>query len=177
MSKSILYFFLNKNILLISSHIFGETSKLVGEKVQACLKQGLKVILCVGETLQERESEKTENVVSEQLTIVNDILKKSFELQAWNNIVIAYEPVWAIGTGKTATPLQAQEVHAFIRNWLKANVGEEVATICRIIYGGSVKTSNCGALYSEKDIDGFLVGGASLEPSFVEIVKCTAVNK
>jgi triosephosphate isomerase len=104
------------------------------------------------------------DIIFAQLKAIADNVKD------WTNIVIAYEPVWAIGTGKVATPEQAQEVHAGIRKWLADNVSAEVAENTRIIYGGSVNAKNAGALSKEKDIDGFLVGGASLKPEFVNII-------
>lgn len=145
--------------------IFGEKDELVAEKVAHALESGLKVIACIGETLEERESGKTEEVVFRQLkALVSAIGDK------WENIVLAYEPVWAIGTGKTATPQQAQDVHHALRNWLSANVSGSVSDAVRIQYGGSVTAANAKELASCKDIDGFLVGGASLKPEFVEIV-------
>ncbi|GJN37491.1 hypothetical protein PR202_gb26454 [Eleusine coracana subsp. coracana] len=91
-------------------------------------------------------------------------------IKDWSNVVIAYEPVWAIGTGKVATPAQAQEVHASLRDWLKTNVSPEVAESTRIIYGGSVTAANCNELAGQPDVDGFLVGGASLKPEFIDII-------
>jgi len=147
---------------------FFETDESVNKKIKASQKSGLIPIFCIGETLEEREEGKTIDVVKKQLSgglkdlTAEDILK----------LVIAYEPVWAIGTGKTATPDQAQEVHTFIRGWLKRNYSLEVADNVRILYGGSVKPSNIKELMQQVDIDGALVGGASLESaSFTEIVK------
>lgn len=137
---------------------FNETSKGLNAKIKQALNQGLKVIYCVGETLAEREATQTLHLVSDQLHQgLNDQLNANAE-----NLIIAYEPVWAIGTGKTATPAQAQEVHAFIRGILKdkfPGFGEKV----RILYGGSVKPDNVEELLNQKDIDGGLVGGASLK--------------
>ena len=145
-------------------HIFGETDQDVAEKTKAALENGLKVILCVGETLEQREKNESVNVVIHQLeTATKDV-------SDWSNIVIAYEPVWAIGTGKVATEQQAQEVHAAIREWLSKKVGEQVGSSVRIIYGGSVAAKNSRQLAEQKDIDGFLVGGASIKPEFVDIV-------
>jgi len=146
--------------------IFQENSATVGKKVQHALSVGLKVILCVGEHLNERENGKTKEVVFEQLDAVAAVVKD------WTNIVIAYEPVWAIGTGKTASPAQAQEVHQQIRaEWVVQRIGVPVADAIRIIYGGSVKADNANDLAAQPDIDGFLVGGASLIPNdFVTIV-------
>ncbi|KAF8838184.1 triose phosphate isomerase [Paxillus ammoniavirescens] len=147
--------------------LFHEDSKLVGQKTKAALDASLKVILCVGETLQEREAGKTAEVVNSQLQAVVDILK---EESYWSNIVIAYEPVWAIGTGKVATAAQAQEAHHDIREFLKKHVSQAVADNTRVIYGGSVTAANCKELATQPDVDGFLVGGASLKPEFVNII-------
>ncbi|KOX67171.1 Triosephosphate isomerase [Melipona quadrifasciata] len=122
------------------------------------------VIACIGEKLEEREAGKTEEVVFRQTKAIADKIK------SWDNVVVAYEPVWAIGTGKTATPQQAQEVHEKLRDWFSKNVNQTVAETVRIIYGGSVTAGNAKDLAKEKDIDGFLVGGASLKPDFVQIV-------
>lgn len=124
----------------------------------------MKVIACIGETLQEREAGQTEAVVFRQTKALANAVKD------WSNVVLAYEPVWAIGTGKTATPLQAQEVHAALRKWLAENVSADVSAKLRIQYGGSVTAANAKELASQADIDGFLVGGASLKPEFVQIV-------
>ena len=117
----------------------------------------------------EREGGKTMEVVEQQLSPV----VKTLRLEDYERLVVAYEPVWAIGTGKVATPDQAEEVHAFIRAWIAKKVGSEVAQKLRIIYGGSVKASNCQTLIKCQNIDGFLVGGASLQPEFADIIKCT----
>jgi len=121
-------------------HIFGETDKLISEKVSHALAEGLMVIYCVGEKLDEREANQTDCIIEGQLESVKEVIKD------WNKVVIAYEPVWAIGTGKTASPEQAQEVHGKIRQWLKVNVSEEVSIRTRIIYGGSVTAKNAGDL-------------------------------
>jgi len=149
-------------------HIFGETDEMINRKVKKALSANLSVILCVGELLEEREANRTEAVVEEQLTGgLKDLSDKMF-----SRITIAYEPVWAIGTGKTATPDQAQEVHAFIRKWMEGQYGTEVADRIRIQYGGSVKPENAKDLLGQQDIDGALVGGASLKAdSFSAIVK------
>jgi len=146
--------------------LFHETSELVAEKTRAALDATLSVILCVGETLQERESGQTAKVVETQLKAVIDLLKE----EDWSKVVIAYEPVWAIGTGKVATSAQAQETHADIRSYLSTVVSPSVAANTRIIYGGSVNAKNCKELATQPDVDGFLVGGASLKPEFVDIV-------
>jgi triosephosphate isomerase len=147
--------------------LYGETSALVAQKFAAARKAGIVPILCVGETLAERERGVTEKVVAEQLDAVLELEG----IQSFNEAVIAYEPVWAIGTGKTATPEQAQEVHAFIRRRL-ASHDADVAARQRILYGGSVKGSNAAELFAMPDIDGGLVGGAALNgQEFVTIVK------
>ncbi len=138
--------------------LYGETDQIVAEKFVAACKLGIKPILCVGETLEEREQGVTEAVVGRQLKTVLEL----GGIDSFNDAVIAYEPVWAIGTGLTATPEQAQEVHAFIRARLAA-ADADVAVKTRILYGGSVKGSNAGDLLSMPDIDGGLVGGASLK--------------
>ena len=117
------------------------------------------MILCIGETLEQREAGETIKVVTHQLSAVKE------KTQDWSHIVIAYEPVWAIGTGKVATTEQAQEVHAAIRQWLGEKIGKWVAEETRVIYGGSVNEKNCGELSRQPDVDGFLVGGASLKPA------------
>lgn len=149
-------------------NVFGEPDDLIGEKVAYALKTGLKVIPCIGEKLEEREAGQTEAVIFRQMQAIIDCGK--LKNSDWDNIVIAYEPVWAIGTGKTATPEQAQDVHKKLRKWLADNVSQDVANKVRIIYGGSVTAANCKDLGAQKDIDGFLVGGASLKPDFVSIV-------
>ncbi|HPT39634.1 MAG TPA: triose-phosphate isomerase [Candidatus Omnitrophota bacterium] len=146
---------------------FGETNETVNLKIKASLKQGLTPIICVGENLQEREANNTFKVIQNHIQgslagiSAQDILK----------VVIAYEPVWAIGTGKTASPDQAQEVHKYIRGLLKEMFGEEAAQSIRIQYGGSVKPENIAELIGKPDVDGALVGGASLKvDSFSAIV-------
>lgn len=138
--------------------MYGETDALVAQKYAAAQAAGLIPILCVGETLQERESGVTEAVVSRQLDAV---LNKS-GVVSLANAVIAYEPVWAIGTGKTASPEQAQAVHAFIRRKIR-DLDAEVADHLLILYGGSVKAANAADLFAQPDIDGGLIGGASLD--------------
>ncbi|KAE8690658.1 Triosephosphate isomerase [Hibiscus syriacus] len=153
-------------------HIIGEDDQFIGKKASYALNEGLGVIACIGELLEEREAGKTFDVCFQQLKAFADVVP------SWDNIVIAYEPVWAIGTGKVATPEQAQEVHLAVRDWLKKNVSEEVASKTRIIYGGSVNGSNCGELAKQSDIDGFLVGGASLKgPEFATIVNSVTSKK
>lgn len=138
--------------------LYGETDVLVAEKFAQANKAGLTPILCVGEYLEEREAGDTDNVIARQLDAV--ITKCSIE--SFDQAVIAYEPVWAIGTGRTATPEQAQEVHAFIRLRL-ARHDERIADNVRILYGGSVKATNAEELFTMADIDGGLIGGASLD--------------
>jgi triosephosphate isomerase len=146
----------------------GESEQVVGTKVEYALSQGLKVIACIGETLEERESGEMFNVLDKQL---EPIMKA---VDDWSNVVIAYEPVWAIGTGVVATPDQAQEAHAFVRTWLEEHIGKETAQSLRILYGGSVNDGNCVELSKKEDVDGFLVGGASLNGnSFVQICNAT----
>jgi triosephosphate isomerase len=147
---------------------FGETNETVNKRIRAALTHGLTPIVCVGENLAERESNKTFDVIKDHCEGSLAGLKAE-EMQ---KIVLAYEPVWAIGTGKTATPEQAQEVHGFIRQLLEKLFNVEVANAVRIQYGGSVTPENIASLISKPDIDGALVGGASLKaPSFAAIVK------
>ena len=148
---------------------FGDTSESVGKKARAALAAGLGAIVCVGEHLAERDAGRTLEIVDAQLA---GGLAGLDAATCRDRLVIAYEPVWAIGTGRTATPAQAQEVHAHIRQRLTERFGGDVAGAIRIQYGGSVKPSNAEALMAEADIDGALVGGASLEAAdFVAIVK------
>lgn len=145
----------------------GESSELVGRKTASALRAGLHVIACIGEHLHEREAGNTLAVCASQLAAIAAHVSE----EDWKRIVVAYEPVWAIGTGKVATPEQAEETHAQIRAWIAENVSPRVAREVRIIYGGSVKASNAQTLISCPNIDGFLVGGASLLPEFVDIMK------
>ncbi|MFA7294921.1 MAG: triose-phosphate isomerase [Candidatus Omnitrophota bacterium] len=146
---------------------FGETNETVNKKIKAALKFGLTPIVCVGENLQEREANKTFKVIEDHVNNGLSGISASDMLK----LVVAYEPVWAIGTGKTATPEQAQEVHKFIRDLLKKNYSQEVADSVRIQYGGSVKPENIIELMNKPDVDGALVGGASLKAdSFSAIV-------
>lgn len=145
----------------------GETSEVVARKTALAVRAGLSVIACIGEQLADREAGRTLEVCSAQLAAIAAALTA----EEWSRVVIAYEPVWAIGTGKVATPEQAEETHAQIRAWIAQNVSEEVSRAVRILYGGSVKASNCVTLISCPNIDGFLVGGASLLPEFVDIIK------
>ena len=154
-------------------HIFGESNESVAEKFAACAvsEDDIVPVLCVGETLPDREAGNTEKVISEQIDAVLDIVG----IAGFANAVVAYEPVWAIGTGVTATPEQAQEMHAFIRAKL-AKLNAETAKAIQILYGGSVKPNNAEKLFAEPDIDGGLIGGAALNvDSFVGI--CEAARK
>jgi triosephosphate isomerase (TIM) len=150
---------------------FGETDQTVKKKVAAVIDGGLIPIMCVGETLEEREAGKTMDVVKQQVLGGLEGLEEGY----LEKLVIAYEPVWAIGTGKTATPEQAEEVHGMIRSLLSERFSESFSENCRILYGGSVNPGNVKQLMSEKDIDGGLIGGASLKAdSFVEMIKTTS---
>lgn len=140
-------------------HIFGETDEMVQKKVAAALRLGLRPIICIGETLAERQAEKTLEVIEHQLNAALEMVDANQIVQC----VLAYEPVWAIGTGVNATPGQAAEVHQQIRQILTAKYGFEVANAITIQYGGSVKPDNAAELIREAEIDGFLVGGASLK--------------
>lgn len=130
----------------------------------------MKVIYCFGETLEQREGNKTIEVVQSQLEAIKGVVDN------WDNIVLAYEPVWAIGTGKNASTQQVEEIHNWIREWLHKNV-EGKAENVRIIYGGSVNEKNCNDLIKIKNVDGFLVGGASMKPAFIDIVKSATLKK
>ncbi len=146
---------------------YGETDSSVNQKTKAALSAGLTAIVCVGEMLAEREAGQAESIVQRQLVSGLDGLT----VADMERIIIAYEPVWAIGTGKTAAPEQAQEMHGFIRKTVAETHGSEIADKMRILYGGSVKPDNIATLMSQPDVDGALVGGASLEAeSFAQIV-------
>jgi triosephosphate isomerase (TIM) len=150
--------------------LYGEDDAMVARKFMAAQKSELTPILCVGETLDQRQQGETHAVIMRQLTAVLD----AAGVHAFEKAVIAYEPVWAIGTGKTATPAQAQEVHAFIRAGISAG-DARIAAVIRLLYGGSVKASNAAELFQMPDIDGGLVGGASLEANeFLAICKAAA---
>lgn len=149
-------------------HIFGEDSPLLAKKLRAALKHELTPVLCVGELLEQRENGKAEEVVGEQLEGVLDGL----DGRELSEVMLAYEPVWAIGTGETATPEDAAAMHEFIRDWISGSFGDSAAEDIVIMYGGSVKPHNAEQLLSEEDIDGALVGGASLEAgSFLDIIR------
>ncbi|MCX7158501.1 MAG: triose-phosphate isomerase, partial [Proteobacteria bacterium] len=152
--------------------LFGETDLQVAAKFAAAAKAGITPVLCVGETLEEREGGRTEQVVARQL----DAVLKVSGAAALGGAVLAYEPVWAIGTGRTASPQQAQEVHAFLRGRV---AGEDagVASKLRILYGGSVKPGNAAEIFAMKDVDGGLIGGASLVPEDFLAICNAAVSK
>jgi triosephosphate isomerase len=154
--------------------LFGETDAIVNKKVRAALANSLKPIVCIGETLEERDGGKVEQVLATQLSgSLEGVTAEQME-----EVVIAYEPVWAIGTGRTATPEQAQEAHAFIRGKVSEAWGPEVAAKVRIQYGGSVKASNAAELMAQADIDGALVGGASLDArGFAEIIQQSRASR
>jgi triosephosphate isomerase len=142
----------------------GEGDELIAAKVAQAHRHGLEALLCVGETEEQRESGKTEEVLARQLVAAAP--------RGGGGWALAYEPVWAIGTGRTATPELAQEAHAFLRRTAAARLGRDAAAGLRILYGGSVKPENCAALFVQPDIDGFLIGGASLDPdSFLDIIR------
>jgi triosephosphate isomerase len=149
---------------------FKETSEFIDHKVRSAVSAGLIPITCIGETLEEREGDRTFEVIKKQL----DESLKNFRDGGTmpSSTILAYEPVWAIGTGQTATPEQAQEIHHFIRQWIEENFDQDTAEHIRILYGGSVKADNAADLMSRPDIDGALVGGASLnKDSFVSIIQ------
>ena len=147
---------------------FGETDAILAEKVDAALANGLEAIFCFGEVLEDRKSDNHFNVVESQ--IKNGLFH--LEASAWENIVLAYEPVWAIGTGETASPEQAQEMHAFIRKIVADKYNADVAENVSILYGGSVKPENAKEIFSKEDVDGGLIGGAALNSdNFIALVK------
>ena len=150
--------------------LFKERDEMINFKVKSAVSAGLKPIVCVGETLGERENNWTFDVIRNQLS--GSLKHFVDEGSLPSSMILAYEPVWAIGTGRTASPEQAQEVHIFIRNWVKEAFGKDSSDQVRILYGGSVKADNITSLMSKPDIDGALVGGASLKPeSFMGIIK------
>lgn len=149
-------------------HVIGESDGLINQKVRAALGKGLPVILCVGELLEEREAGQTELVLDRQMQGGLE----GVDAAQLGQVVIAYEPVWAIGTGRTATPEQAQSAHAHLRNWLAGRYNSEAAEQMRILYGGSVKSDNALELLQQADVDGALVGGASLKvEQFLPIIR------
>lgn len=154
--------------------VFGESDELINLKLKACVREKVQPIFCIGETLEEREGGKAEDVLLRQLCRGLD----GIGADSMENLVIAYEPVWAIGTGKNATPEQAQETHAFVRKVLEKQVSAAVGSGTPILYGGSVKPENIDSLMQGPDLDGALVGGASLKAaSFAAIVKGVALAR
>jgi glyceraldehyde 3-phosphate dehydrogenase len=151
----------------------GEADAEVAAKAKYALSKGLKVIACCGEPLEAREGGTTNDFVFPQIKAYADVFTK----EDWDNVVIAYEPIWAIGTGLTATPEQAQNTHADIRKYLGEVAGANIAENTRILYGGSASGATAPGLSSKPDIDGFLVGGASLKPEFADIVNCNGSEK
>jgi len=155
---------------------FGEDDCTVNRKIGASLNVGLIPIVCIGETLNQRERGETHTVLEQQL----DGALKGLSAEEIQTIIVAYEPVWAIGTGRTATPVQAQEAHSYIRGHLGRIGGEEASNLCRLIYGGSVKPDNSANLAAKQDVDGALVGGASLTPEHllaIALNSCENTNK
>lgn len=149
-------------------HVFKEDDALIMSRVHAALTEGLNVLLCVGEVLADRKAGNTFKTIETQLSK----LKESLPPGSISRLSLAYEPVWAIGTGEVATPEQAQEVHLFIRKWLAEKCNFEESTKIRILYGGSVKPDNSAQIMAQKDVDGLLVGGASLDPAtFAGVIK------
>ena len=151
-------------------HKYGETDADIAEKVQLAEASGLKIVFCIGELLEERKAGHTDEVCARQVKAVIPVVKN------WDNIVVAYEPVWAIGTGVVASPQEAQDAHAAVRSLLASAVSADVALKTRIVYGGSVTPENSAELFAKEDVDGFLVGGASLKASFADIVKAAAAH-
>ena len=146
---------------------FGETKEILAEKVNSALKSEMKIIFCFGEELADRKSDKHFDLVAKQL---EESLYQISEAD-WKNVILAYEPVWAIGTGETASPEQAQEMHAFIRKNISEKFNDEIAQNVSILYGGSVKPANAKEIFAKEDVDGGLIGGASLKAvDFVEII-------
>jgi triosephosphate isomerase (TIM) len=157
-------------------HVIGETDEIIARKVRAAIDGGIHVVLCVGETLRQREAGETDRVNERQIRTA--LAGVSVDHMSGGAVTIAYEPVWAIGTGKTATPADAQDAHAKIRSVLASMFGQPVAAGVTIQYGGSVKAGNAAELFSQPDIDGGLIGGASLKADeFMAIVKAAAPRK
>jgi triosephosphate isomerase (TIM) len=151
----------------------GESPELCAKKCKVAIEAGLKVMFCIGEKKEERENGTTMDVCASQLQPLASILDES----DWQNVAIAYEPVWAIGTGLTATPEMAQETHQQIRKWIEDNVSEAVAKAIRIQYGGSMKGANAKELLAQPDIDGGLIGGASLTSDFINVINGVPNNE
>ena len=154
-------------------HVLGETDALINRKLLASIEKGMQVILCVGELIEERKAEQTETVLDRQMA--GGLSGVAADQMA--NVVIAYEPVWAIGTGLTATPEQAESAHLYLRNWLSSRYTPSVAAATRILYGGSVKPDNAAELIAQPNVDGALVGGASLKvETFLPIIQAAAAH-
>nr|CCA22895.1 triosephosphate isomerase putative [Albugo laibachii Nc14] len=147
---------------------YHESDEIVATKTKQALNAGLSVIFCIGESLEERQGNQTMDVLIRQ---TQALIRLVDDEKDWERIVVAYEPIWAIGTGQVATPAQAQETQKALREWIAQNVSIDIATKLRIIYGGSVNLGNCEKLITCEDVDGFLIGGASLKPEFAEIIK------
>lgn len=154
-------------------HKFGETDANVQTKVAAALAAGLRVIACIGETLDQRKSGQLDAVLQQQMQAIRNAVTNASD---WSRVVIAYEPVWAIGTGVVATSQQAQDAHLKVRQWMTSNVSSGVAQTTRIVYGGSVKPKNSDELIKNPDVDGFLVGGASLKSELFLPIIASAQN-
>ena len=147
--------------------IYNETDNILKKKIYNALKNELKIIFCFGEKIIDRKNNEQFELVNNQLSNTLLDLNKS----DWENIILAYEPVWAIGTGENATPKQAQEMHFHVRNWVKINYGSKISNTVPILYGGSVKPNNASEIFSQPDVDGGLIGGASLNHNdFIEII-------
>eukprot|EP00347_Sterkiella_histriomuscorum_P016515 403352888 len=149
--------------------LFNESNEIIAKKVERAQEQGLSTIICIGDSLEERERGETNDVIKLQLDAIKDVVKD------WSKIVIAYEPVWTIGTGRNISSQVAEEIHQLIRQWVVQNVNETVAQQTRVIFGGSVNEKNAESFISQKNIDGFLIDNASLKMAFGEIVD--QVNK
>ena len=147
--------------------IYNETDNMLKKKINSALNNKLKIIFCFGEKINDRKNNQQFELVNNQLSNTLLDLNKS----DWVNIILAYEPVWAIGTGENATPKQAQEMHFHVRNWIKINYGSKISNTVPILYGGSVKPNNASEIFSQPDVDGGLIGGASLNHNdFIEII-------
>ena len=147
--------------------LYNATDNVLKKKIYNALKNGLKIIFCFGEQINDRKNNNEFEIVKNQLSNTLFSLKKA----DWDNIILAYEPVWAIGTGANATPEQAQQMHFYIRNWIKINFGSKIPDVVPILYGGSVKPNNASEIFSQPDVDGGLIGGASLDfNDFIEII-------